>query len=808
MSRKTLLWVVVPLGFLLLACNTINQLASSTTATPSPFPTATPTSTVTPVPTPTITPTPQPEARVSSGDLAVFYGDWSVALEEFQAALDVSSDPEVRGGALLGLGRTHYLMDAYDRALGPLRTVIETYPNTSHLADAYFYLGQTYTGLGRFADAEEAYMSYLSERPGVIDHFIHERRGDALVASGDPNGAIEAYRAALEAPHSGDVVDLSIKLARSHAAAGDYNTALDHYQQVLNATGNDFIKAQMDLLSGQAHLALGETDAAFAAYLHAVENYPRAFDSYTALVALVEAGVPVDEIDRGLVDYFAGQYGVAIAAFDRHLNSTSSLENAATARYFKGLSLRALQDNESAIGQWDEVIQAFPADPYWDDAWEQKAYTQWAWLDRHAEAVDTLLTFVETVPDHPRAAEFLLDAARVSERGGLLEEAALLGERLAFEYPLSDFAFEGMYLAGVSRFRAGDPSTALGTFQRSLELATEPAGRAASLLWIGKCENALGDPFAARGSWEKAATADPTGYYSERARDLLLERRPFSPPLAYDLTVDKKAELSAAEAWLRATFPQLEGQDLSGLGTLGEDPRIQRGTELWHLGMYEAARGEFEALRLAIASDPGDTYRLANYLTELGVYRSGIFAARRVLDLAVMDDASTMNAPAHFNHIRFGTYYSDLVLPLAQAYEFHPLFLFSVIRQESLFEGFVRSSAGARGLMQIIPSTGQSIFALNGWPPDYSVDDLYRPKVNLTYGTDYLHDQRSRFEGDIYAALAAYNGGPGNASVWKNLAPDDPDLYLEVVRFNETQTYIKRIYEIFSIYRRLYDRSP
>jgi len=58
--------------------------------------------------------------------------------------------------------------------------------------------------------------------------------------------------------------------------------------------------------------------------------------------------------------------------------------------------------------------------------------------------------------------------------------------------------------------------------------------------------------------------------------------------------------------------------------------------------------------------------------------------------------------------------------------------------------------------------------------------------------------------GHIYAALAAYNGGPGNAVIWKQLAGDDPDLFLEIVRFEETRDYIRNIYEIFVIYRRLY----
>ncbi|RMF46314.1 MAG: lytic transglycosylase domain-containing protein, partial [Anaerolineae bacterium] len=97
---------------------------------------------------------------------------------------------------------------------------------------------------------------------------------------------------------------------------------------------------------------------------------------------------------------------------------------------------------------------------------------------------------------------------------------------------------------------------------------------------------------------------------------------------------------------------------------------------------------------------------------------------------------------------------------------------------------------------------------LLGWPPQYTDDDLYRPLVNVRFGAAYLARQRDAFHGDLYAALAAYNAGPGNASIWYNLSGGDPDLFLEIIRYPETQEYIRGIYEMYAIYYRLYDRSP
>jgi soluble lytic murein transglycosylase len=273
--------------------------------------------------------------------------------------------------------------------------------------------------------------------------------------------------------------------------------------------------------------------------------------------------------------------------------------------------------------------------------------------------------------------------------------------------------------------------------------------------------------------------------------------------------VDLVAERSQAEAWLRVNFNLPINTDLGSAGALLSDARLVRGTELWYLGLQDEARLEFEDLRTSLQNNPADTYRLANYMLTLGLYRPAIMAMRQVLTLAGMNtQAQTLAAPAYFNHVRYGLYYQDLILPVAQQTGFDPLFLFSVIRQESLFEGFVRSDAGARGLMQITPDTGQLIANNLGWPPNYISDDLYRPLISIGLGATYLEQQRISSNGDLYTALAAYNAGPSAAPLWSNLSGPDPDLFLEVIRISQTSDYIRSIYEIYGMYRTLYGVVP
>ncbi len=757
-------------------------------------------------PVPSATPILPPLESGLAGDISYFYGDWEGAISSYEATLATAQSTEEGSAALLGLGKVYYQKGDYQKSLDYLRLLVASYPDAPLIHKAYYALAETYTALDRNLEAADAYNLYLGKRPGILDTIVNQKRGDALSKGGASLEAIEAYRAAIAAGSGPDLYTLQLKIGQEYAALEDYNTAIVTYNDVYLNSINDYAKARADYLLGKAYLELGQNDLAEAAFRDAVLQFPLSYDSYLALVEIVNNGFSINDLDRGLVDYYAGQYSYAVEAFDRYLADPEA-QDRGTALYFKGFSLRAMGQHEQALTAWDELITQYPDHAYYVGAWEFKAYSLWFYLDRYSEASQVLLDFVSRNPYHPRAAEFLYDAGRVEELTGDLETASAIWKRVFDEYPTSSYGRISLFKSGICQVRLEQYDRAMNRFTTYRDASADFEELSQALFWIGKVQQIQGNQDAAVAAWQEAANADPTGYYSERARDLLQNRQPFTPPLEFDFGYDVTAEKQAAQNWIRSNFTIPEDTNLNSLGLLAEDPRIIRGTELWELDQYSEARAEFEILRNEVSFDPISSYRLANYLLELGLYRPAIFAARDVLNAAGLDDAGTMNAPAYFNHIRFGTYYSELVNQSAREYEIHPLLLFSVIRQESLFEGFVRSAAGARGLMQIIPSTGAERAEKEDWPPDYSDEDLYRPIVSIKLGTAYLSFLRTYFEGDLYAALAGYNAGPGNSAAWLDEAGGDPDLFVEIIRFPETQTYIKNISEIFAIYRRIYSRS-
>jgi soluble lytic murein transglycosylase len=130
----------------------------------------------------------------------------------------------------------------------------------------------------------------------------------------------------------------------------------------------------------------------------------------------------------------------------------------------------------------------------------------------------------------------------------------------------------------------------------------------------------------------------------------------------------------------------------------------------------------------------------------------------------------------------------------ARNYNLDPALLAAVIYQESKFKADARSSSGAIGLMQLLPSTAEGI-ALHTGGSRFEVDDLYDPEINVRYGAWYLRHLLQKY-GDERTALAAYNAGQDNVDRWRAAGRE--------IAFAETRHYVDRVEELKGIYRRAY----
>ena len=106
--------------------------------------------------------------------------------------------------------------------------------------------------------------------------------------------------------------------------------------------------------------------------------------------------------------------------------------------------------------------------------------------------------------------------------------------------------------------------------------------------------------------------------------------------------------------------------------------------------------------------------------------------------------------------------------------------------------------------MQLMPATAEQIATETGFLTNFEASDLDVPYYNLELGSNYLARMLYVFEGNEYKALAAYNAGPGNVLNWASLTDDDPDLFLNTIRYLEPRVYIRNIVEIFNRYCLIY----
>lgn len=755
-----------------------------------------------PAPTTTATATPTPQSRILTAEQELLNGDFQQAQSDFQLVITSSEDPTIIAAGQLGMGKLYFFQKQYDKAIEQFTWMIANFPVSEPQNLAVFFLARSYDAKQEYQLAAENYQRYLELAPGVLDSEVLTLEGDALMNTGNLDSALQVYQQALGSAVTTKQEPLKIKIAEGYELTGSYDEALSQYREIYNSSSSDYTKAQMDYLMGRTLYKQERFQEAYNYFLDAVENYPTSNDTYNGLVVLVDAGVPVSDLNRGIIDYYAGQYGLAAQALDRYITNTPDHDG--TPHYYLALSYFKLGDYQNEIAEWDRLIVDHPADPYVAKAFLEKSTTQWTYLNEYENGAATLLEFVALQPSAPEAAQYLYQAGRIYERNNRPDKAAATWSRIIDEYPASQEAYTGLFEAGICYYRLEDYSKALVTFQRTLLLATQPADIASAALWVGKSYLAQSDKSSAETYFKQAAAADPTGYYSIRAQQILDGQAPFPPATRSDLAISLDTEGKEAAGWLARKLALAPDTDLTGYDLILNDPLFKRGELFLKMGFVQDAQAEFESLRQEFQGDAAKTFELLHYLANAGLYRTAVLSSRQVLDIVGMSQMDTLKAPAYFNHIRFGVFYRDAIVSAATAEGIDPLLVFSLVRQESLFEGPIVSSAGAVGLMQILPDVGAEIARDFGWPAGYTNNDLYRPDVNVRLGTHYLKKWLDYFDGDYTAAFAAYNGGIGNAMEWKQIAGNDPDLLLEVIRFDETRNYIRYITENYEIYKGLY----
>ena len=183
-------------------------------------------------------------------------------------------------------------------------------------------------------------------------------------------------------------------------------------------------------------------------------------------------------------------------------------------------------------------------------------------------------------------------------------------------------------------------------------------------------------------------------------------------------------------------------------------------------------------------------------------------ACRRfVLDRCV--NTADRTRQEHDFHLRFLMPFREDLESAARAVQLDPHWAYGLIRQESRFLLDARSGVGAQGLMQIMPATGRWIAKKLGHE-GFRTEDLSDLRINLRFGTYYLRSVLDDLDGSPTMASAAYNAGPNRPRSWRSTLPGPVEgaIFAEIIPFNETRDYVKKVLSNTVYYAALTTSQP
>ncbi|NJP05805.1 MAG: transglycosylase SLT domain-containing protein [Chloroflexaceae bacterium] len=681
-----------------------------------------------------------------------------------------------------------------DGAAEDLHAILDRNPGAAETRQAHYYLAESLARRGRWTSAIEAFRAFLEE-PGQDElnayALLWVAQGYEQLADYDSaldlydqyralNTPIEAYAALQQAriyEQQGDLdaaTTAYLTVARTDISrarrAASYERAIALYQQQ-EQPDEAFALYQelLDLASLPAYRARILSEAVTLAYAleqpeqartwmrEIIQVAPDTEYAVTAVQELVAVADPqLDNTTAAQILFTQQRYEAALPLLDAAIaeaepDSAAQLE----LQRLHALTLRGQGDFDTALKQLQQVGQAQPESEPGRQA-QLDAIQTLGQSGAITQAVTAYLNYADTYPDDARAPEAMDRAAQWLERQNQHEQAIQVRLNLGQRYPASDLGTASLVLVGDYFAGQGRADEALPVWE-TLALQGIGVQRAMGGFFAGRLLQAQSDDAAARELFALALAAGPESYYGIRSAEALgqLSTGDIGPgsPIS-------DAEWQALDDWVASW----SGQSTRAFRTDDGSPAIfnvaQRAQALRHSGLSALAIGEWESALTWWQDDPVALLLLARLANDYDFTNAAFQAGQRLNYLA---PAEAGPQPLTLLRLRYPTPYAELVAQAAQTHQLDPRLFYSLMRQESQFQIDATSWAGARGLAQIMPSTGDNIAQNLGFS-DFHPDHLYHPYVSIQFGTYYLGLQLERMQGSVQGALAAYNGGFGNAS--------------------------------------------
>ena len=354
-----------------------------------------------------------------------------------------------------------------------------------------------------------------------------------------------------------------------------------------------------------------------------------------------------------------------------------------------------------------------------------------------------------------------------ADRGRVLYQVALQsassyepeGARRLAAVPLSAYDDKLHELQVREALARSDWPGALAAIRR---MGNDQRGQARWTYFEARLSELAGDKAGARALYAKAAT---------------------KPEFHGFLAADRIGQAYTLCPWLPHDTP-------AARDAVARTPALVRALALYRLDRRGWAQREWDD---ALSRFDDDQRRIAVGLAEdAGWFDRGVFGLVNVGGKSYPEES-------RLYLLRFPMHHDATIRREAARNNLDPAWVAGEIRAESVFDPKARSSANARGLMQLLPGTGAEVARGLGLPWN-GADSLYDPETNIVLGSAYLRQLLDKY-GKPYQTIAAYNAGPAPVARWSSQRPAmDPDFWIETISYKETRDYVARVLAFSTLY--------
>ena len=325
-----------------------------------------------------------------------------------------------------------------------------------------------------------------------------------------------------------------------------------------------------------------------------------------------------------------------------------------------------------------------------------------------------------------------------------------------------------------SDFKTGDFSSAAKRFN-AMSKAGDKKQRQRALYWFARSLEMAGRKADAQGEYQGLTRVSPYSYYGLLAGMRLDGRLKFSESglKAEDLLEDEDEEENEDIQDAAVYETGLSSEDEEKLA--GE---LARAFELDRLGISELVREELEA---------------------------AVKAKRKIKKTEDFRKLARKNDAWHLilGLEPYPKAHAKIVGDAATRHRMDPLFVWSIMREESTFRPKVVSRSGAMGLMQLMPFTAERMLK-KPLKTSRQIEVLFTPRVNIEAGVKYLTFLKNRYDGDLFLTAAAYNAGEDAVDRWRAKEKLADEEFVEEIPYKETSNYVRKVMRSYWIYRAMY----